>query len=190
MSLLQETISILTETGYQFIGMDHFALPDDELAQAQNNGTLYRNFQGYSTHANCDLIGLGVSSIGKVGDSYSQNIKTLDKYYAQIDAGHIPIFRGITLNADDKLRRTVITKLMCNFYLDIASIETEYQIDFKKYFAYELQELAKQEQDGLLTITANRIQILPVGRLLIRNICMNFDVYLRKHKQQRFSKVI
>ncbi len=190
LAILQHTTTQLTQAGYVYIGMDHFALPDDELAQAQNNGTLYRNFQGYSTHANCDLIGLGVSSIGKVGDSYSQNLKTLDKYYAQIDAGHIPIFRGITLTADDKLRRTVITQLMCNFYLDIPSVETEYKIDFKQYFAYELQELAKQQEDGLLTITANRIQILPVGRLLIRNICMNFDIYLRKHKEQRFSKVI
>jgi oxygen-independent coproporphyrinogen-3 oxidase len=132
--ILQNTINQLTDAGYIYIGMDHFALPDDELAIAQREGTLYRNFQGYSTHADCDLIGLGITSVGKVGDSYSQNLKTLDEYYAQIDAGHLPVFRGIALNADDKLRRAVITQLICHFTLDIPAIAQEYNIDFKKVF--------------------------------------------------------
>jgi len=190
LAILQNTIHQLTDAGYIFIGMDHFALPDDELTIAQRNGTLYRNFQGYSTHADCDLIGLGPTSIGKVGDSYSQNVKTLDEYSAQIEGGHIPVFRGIALNADDKLRRAVITKLICHFTLDIPTIEEEYLIDFKEYFSKEWEELGMMQEDGLLTLDDQHIDILPAGRLLVRNICMTFDAYLRKNKEQRFSKVI
>ncbi|MDM8567417.1 oxygen-independent coproporphyrinogen III oxidase [Candidatus Halobeggiatoa sp. HSG11] len=190
LAILQNTTNQLLEAGYVYIGMDHFALPDDELAIAQRNGTLYRNFQGYSTHSNCDLIGLGTTAISQVADSYSQNVKTLEEYYAQIDAGSIPIFRGISLNEDDKLRRAVITKLICHFTLDIATIEKEYQIDFKSYFANELVELEAMQTDGLLTLNEQRIDILPAGRFLVRNICMPFDIYLRQNKEQRFSKVI
>jgi len=188
--ILQNTINRLTNAGYIYIGMDHFALPDDELAIAQRNGSLYRNFQGYSTHADCDLIGLGITSIGKVGDSYSQNLKTLDEYYAQIDSGHLPVFRGIALNADDKLRRAIITQLICHFSLDIPSIEQEYKIDFKEYFSEEWRDLETLQEDGLLMRGEQRIEILPAGRLLVRNICMTFDAYLRQNKEQRFSKVI
>ncbi|MCK5717820.1 MAG: oxygen-independent coproporphyrinogen III oxidase [Thiomargarita sp.] len=190
LEILQQTIHQLTQAGYVYIGMDHFALPDDELVLAQRNGTLYRNFQGYSTHADCDLIGLGITSIGKVGDSYSQNVKTLEEYYAKIDAGHIPVFRGIGLNADDKLRRAVITQLICHFSLNILSIEQEYKIDFKEYFSKEWTELETMQQDGLLVFREQNIEILPAGRLLVRNICMTFDVYLHQNKTQRFSKVI
>ena len=190
LAILQHTIKHLTEAGYLYIGMDHFALPNDELAIAQRNGTLYRNFQGYSTHANCDLIGLGITSISQVSDSYGQNVKTLDEYYAQINTGHIPIFRGIALNADDKLRRAVITQLICHFTLDIPRIEKEYAIDFKNYFSIEWAELKMMQEDGLLMQNDQRIDILPAGRLLVRNICMTFDAYLRKNKAQRFSKVI
>ncbi len=190
LAILQNTTNQLIEAGYVYIGMDHFALPDDELAQAQRNGTLYRNFQGYSTHADCDLIGLGITSIGKVGDSYSQNVKTLEEYYAQIDAGHIPVFRGIALNADDKLRRAVITQLICHFSLDMPAIEQAYQIDFKEYFSEEWKELEKLQDDGLLVRGEQQIEILPAGRFLVRNICMTFDAYLRQNKEQRFSKVI
>ncbi len=190
LEILQHTIHQLTQAGYVYIGMDHFALPDDELVLAQRNGTLYRNFQGYSTHADCDLIGLGITSIGKVGDSYSQNVKTLEEYYAKIDAGHIPVFRGIGLNADDKLRRAVITQLICHFSLNILSIEQEYKIDFKEYFSKEWTELETMQQDGLLVFREQNIEILPAGRLLVRNICMTFDVYLHQNKTQRFSKVI
>ena len=190
LAILQNTINQLTDAGYIYIGMDHFELPDDELAIAQRRGTLYRNFQGYSTHANCDLIGLGSTSIGKVNDSYSQNIKTLDEYYAKIDAQHIPIFRGIGLNADDKLRRAVITQLICNFTLSIPTIVQEYKINFNEYFATELAELKVMQDDGLLEFNEQQIDILPAGRLLARNICMTFDAYLRKNEEQRFSKVI
>ena len=190
LTILQNTTNQLLEAGYIYIGMDHFALPDDELAIAQRNGTLYRNFQGYSTHSNCDLIGLGTTAISQVADSYSQNVKTLEEYYAKIDAGKIPIFRGISLNEDDKLRRTVITKLICHFTLDIAAIEKEYKIDFKTNFANELVELEAMQVDGLLTLDEQRINILPAGRFLVRNICMPFDIYLHQSKQQRFSKVI
>ncbi|MFK5969232.1 MAG: oxygen-independent coproporphyrinogen III oxidase [Candidatus Marithrix sp.] len=190
LAILQNTTNQLLEAGYIYIGMDHFALPDDELAIAQRNGTLYRNFQGYSTHSDCDLIGLGTTSISQVADSYSQNVKTLEEYYAKIKAGHIPIFRGVSLNEDDKLRRAVITKLICHFTLDIATIEKDYQIDFKTYFATEIAELETMQADGLLTLNEQQIDILPAGRLLVRNICMPFDIYLRKNTEQRFSKVI
>ncbi len=190
LSILQNTTNQLLEAGYIYIGMDHFALPDDELAIAQRNGTLYRNFQGYSTHSDCDLIGLGTTSISQVADSYSQNVKTLEEYYAKVESGHIPIFRGFSLNEDDKLRRAVITKLICHFTLDISIIEKEYKIDFKTYFAIEITELETMQTDGLLTINDQQIDILPAGRLLVRNICMPFDIYLRKNTDQRFSKVI
>ncbi len=190
LEILQNTINRLIEAGYVYIGMDHFALPDDELALAQRNGTLYRNFQGYSTHADCDLIGLGITSIGKVGDSYSQNVKTLDEYYTLIDGGHLPVFRGVGLSADDKLRRAVITQLICHFNLEFSQIETEYNIDFNQYFSLELAELEKMQADGLLVYNDKRIEILPAGKLLVRNICMIFDAYLRENKEQRFSKVI
>lgn len=190
LAILQQMIQQLMAAGYIYIGMDHFALPDDELAQAQRNGTLYRNFQGYSTHANCDLIGLGSTAISKIGDSYSQNVKRIDEYYKRLDAKQLPVFRGIALSPDDKLRRAVITQLICHFTLNIPSIATEYQIDFKSYFAEEWEQLKQLQADGLLSYDDERIDILPAGRLLVRNICMIFDIYLRQHQQQRFSKVI
>ena len=190
LEILETTIDRLTAAGYVYIGMDHFAQPDDELALAQQTGTLYRNFQGYSTHADCDLIGLGATSIGRVGDSYSQNRKGLEDYYAQIDAGRLAVFRGVRLDADDRLRRAVITELICHFKLDFAAIEQRHGIRFADYFAVELLELADLQADGLLTLDSTGIQVLPAGRLLIRNICMTFDRYLREQRQQRFSKVI
>jgi oxygen-independent coproporphyrinogen-3 oxidase len=190
LDILQNTIETLTKAGYVYIGMDHFAKPDDELAVAQRSGTLYRNFQGYSTHADCDLVGLGSTSIGQVGDSYSQNLKELEEYYARLDAGSIPVFRGYELNADDKLRRAVITDLICHFVLEKSKVEQAYNIRFDDYFATELGELAAMEKDGLLTLTPERIQVADAGKLLIRNICMVFDRYLREKQNQRFSKVI
>ncbi|KPJ91678.1 MAG: coproporphyrinogen III oxidase, partial [Gammaproteobacteria bacterium SG8_11] len=164
--------------------------PDDELAVAQANGTLYRNFQGYSTHADCDLVAMGITSIGKVGNTYAQNVKTLDDYYERIDAGHLAVFRGIELNGDDLLRREVITQLICHFKLNFTDVEKQFAINFKEYFAVELQELNTMENDGLLNLSDNSIEVLPVGRLLIRNVCMVFDRYLRASKEQKFSKVI
>jgi oxygen-independent coproporphyrinogen III oxidase len=190
LDILKTAIERLTGAGYVYIGMDHFAKPDDELARAQRAGTLYRNFQGYSTHADCDLIGLGATSIGMVGDSYSQNLKGLEEYYARLDAGRLAVFRGVRLDEDDRLRRTVITDLICHFILDFAAVERRFGIRFRDYFAVELAELADLQTDGLLALSETGIRVLPPGRLLIRNICMVFDRYLREQTQQRFSKVI
>jgi oxygen-independent coproporphyrinogen-3 oxidase len=181
----------LTAAGYAYIGMDHFARPDDELAVAQRNGTLYRNFQGYSTHAHCDLVGLGITSIGMVGPSYVQNVRTLDEYYQRIDAGQLPVFRGLVLSRDDQIRRDVITRLICHFQLDFATVEQAWGIGFHDYFGAELAALQGMADDGLLKLRADRIEVLPPGRLLIRNICMVFDAYLQPAAQrQNFSRVI
>ncbi len=191
LDILQQSIDTLTQAGYDYIGMDHFAKPNDELAIAQSEGTLHRNFQGYTTHAECDLIAMGVSSISSVNQSYSQNEKDLKGYYAAIDAGNLPIIRGLSLTEDDVIRRTVIQQLSCHFLLNFDDIEKTNGIDFKQYFAKELVELQSMEDDGLLTITASSIQVSPAGRMLIRNICMVFDEYLRQQKEgQSFSKVI
>jgi oxygen-independent coproporphyrinogen-3 oxidase len=189
LAILQMVGRRLTEAGYVYIGMDHFAKPDDELAVAQREGKLYRNFQGYSTHSDCDLVGLGITSIGRVGDAYIQNVKELEEYDQLIKQGKLPVFKGVDLNEDDKLRREVITQLICHFALDFSHIEQLFGIEFSNYFADELDALAVMQTDGLLTLTAQDISVLPVGRLLIRNICMVFDKYLAQ-KQQQFSKVI
>lgn len=189
LEILQMVGNKLTEAGYVYIGMDHFAKPNDELAVAQREGKLYRNFQGYSTHSDCDLVGLGVTSIGRVADAYVQNHKELDEYDAAISQGKLPVFRGVELNQDDKLRREVIRQLICHFELNFASIETEFNIVFSDYFNSELANLQNMQNDGLLQLGVNGIQVLSVGRLLIRNICMLFDKYLAA-KQQQFSKVI
>lgn len=190
LNILQHTIEHLTTAGYVYIGMDHFARPDDELAVAQRSATLYRNFQGYSTRAGCDLIGMGVTSISQVGDSYSQNLRTLEEYSACLDGNELAVFRGIELDADDRLRRAVIMELICHLHLDIASIERAHGIRFADYFSIELGELAPMQADGLINVTTQRIEVLPRGMLLIRNICMVFDKYLRAQAGQRFSRVI
>lgn len=190
LKILQMTAEKLAEAGYVYIGMDHFARPDDELAVAQREGTLYRNFQGYSTHANCDLIGMGMTSIGSVGNCYAQNVRELDAYYEVIDKGQLPVFRGIKLNRDDELRRSVITQLICHFELDYARYNRQWDLDFKEYFKPELERLQSMVSDGLLEISDQGIYVKPGGQLLIRNICMVFDVYLKQHAGQRFSKVI
>jgi oxygen-independent coproporphyrinogen-3 oxidase len=191
LDILQSTIARLTEKGYVYIGMDHFARPDDELALAQRAGTLYRNFQGYSTHADCDLIGLGVTSIGKVDNTYGQNRRELEPYYADIDAGRLPVFRGLELNRDDLIRRDAITRLICNFQLSIPAFESAWDIRFAQYFADALGRLESMAADGLLEIGDGTIRILPRGRLLVRNICMAFDAYLAtKTGAIGFSKVI
>ncbi len=191
LDILRSTIDFLTGAGYVYIGMDHFARPDDELAQAQRAGTLYRNFQGYSTHADCDLIGMGVTSIGKVDNTYGQNRRGLEDYYRDIDAGRLPVFRGIELSRDDEIRRDVITRLICNFELDIPAFESQWGLDFPGYFGAALDQLAPMAADGLLTLDPVHIRVLPRGRLLIRNICMTFDAYLAaKTGPIGFSKVI
>jgi oxygen-independent coproporphyrinogen-3 oxidase len=188
--ILQSTIQHLVDAGYVYIGMDHFARPDDELARAQREGSLYRNFQGYSTHAECDLIGLGVTSIGMVGNSYAQNFREMDEYTQSIDAGQLPVFRGIALSQDDLIRRTVITELICHFALDFQKVEHQFGLSFGEYFGQELEDFSAMVTDGLIEMDGNGITVLPAGRLLIRNICMVFDRYLREKSQQRFSRVI
>ncbi|SMG65808.1 oxygen-independent coproporphyrinogen III oxidase [methanotrophic bacterial endosymbiont of Bathymodiolus sp.] len=169
--------------------MDHFAKPDDELAIAQRDNKLYRNFQGYSTHSDCDLIGLGITSIGRVADSYIQNVKDLAAYDAAIKLGALPVFKGFVLNDDDKLHRAVITQLICHFSLSFEQIEQQYAIQFRDYFSDELTVLHSMQKDTLLTMDDKGIYVLTAGRLLIRNICMIFDRYLNASRQQ-FSKVI
>lgn len=189
LAILQMVGQKLTEAGYVYIGMDHFAKPDDELAVAQREGQLYRNFQGYSTHSDCDLVGLGITSIGRVGDAYIQNVKELDEYDRLINLNKLPVFKGVELDDDDKLRRAVITQLICHFELSFTSIEQHFDIHFTEYFAKELVALAPMQADGLLTVSTENIKVLASGRLLIRNICMVFDKYLAQ-KSQQFSKVI
>ena len=190
LEILHQAIDKLTAADYVYIGMDHFAKPDDELAVAQREGKLYRNFQGYSTHAECDLIALGITAIGKVGNTFSQNVKTLEQYYEAIDAGHLPIYRGLALSDDDLLRQKVISELICHFELKFSAIEKEFDVKFQEYFATELEELKTMQSDSLLSVDSNQIIVNPNGRLLIRNICMVFDKYLRKQTRQAYSKVI
>jgi oxygen-independent coproporphyrinogen-3 oxidase len=190
LDILQLCIERLTAAGYLYIGMDHFARPEDELAVAQRNGTLYRNFQGYSTHSDCDLVGLGVTSIGMVGNTYSQNHKTIPEYSKALEAEKLPLWRGVVLDDDDVLRRAVITQLICHFTLDPRPLEKRFGITFSQYFATELAELAAMAHDGLLRIDDSVISVTPAGKLLVRNICMVFDKYLRTQQQKRFSKVI
>jgi oxygen-independent coproporphyrinogen-3 oxidase len=191
LAILALAIEKLTAAGYVFIGMDHFAKPDDELAVAQREGRLHRNFQGYSTHAECDLLGFGISSIGKVDPTYAQNVKTLDEYYERLDAGMLPAFRGIVLSADDLLRRAVVSDLMCHFELSYAAVEARYGIEFASYFATELADLKELEQGGLIALDSDAIRVLPRGRLLVRAVAMVFDAHLRTDRERRrYSKVI
>ncbi|MEQ6887286.1 oxygen-independent coproporphyrinogen III oxidase [Halomonas sp. CS7] len=187
--LLELIIRRLTAAGYVYIGMDHFALPEDELSLARENGTLQRNFQGYSTHADCDLIGLGNTAIGKVGDSYSQNVKETAQYQARLEAGRLPVMRGYRLNADDVLRRDVINALMCHGRIDFAEIEAAHDIVFRDTFAEALEELEEMVDDGLLAISDAAIEVLPAGRLMMRNAAMAFDAYL-SHSTGRYSRTV
>src|SRR5699024_7718303 len=176
--MLEQSINFLTEQGYQFIGMDHFALPDDSLAIAQREGKLHRNFQGYTTQGDCDLLGLGVSAISMLGDAYSQNHRDLKAYYAQLDElGHGQTV-GYALDKDDCLRRDLIKTLICNFDVEFALLEAEYQINFMDYFSEDLSLLQTFIDDELVTISDTGIKVTLKGELLIRNICMCFDVHL------------
>lgn len=191
LELMELTINRLTDAGYVYIGMDHFALPDDELTIAQRNGTLQRNFQGYSTHSGCDLVGLGVSSIGRIGDCYAQNLKTLPAYMAAIHAGAMPIWRGLALSTEDRLRRSIIESIMCRDELKFAEYEHRYGVDFSEHFASELSVIEQQGKDGLLALDEDGFTVTPAGRLLLRNIAMVFDEYLQRAAQEpQFSRVI
>ncbi|QGM80248.1 oxygen-independent coproporphyrinogen III oxidase [Otariodibacter oris] len=191
LEILQKTIETLSNSGYQFIGMDHFAKPTDELAIAQKKGVLHRNFQGYTTQEDADLLGMGVSAISLLGDSYAQNHKELKQYYAEVENRGIALHKGLVMTKDDCLRRDVIKALICNFQLEYAKVEENYQIEFEKYFAEDLSLLAPLARDGLLEIDSKSISVTPRGRLLIRNICMCFDIYSRQQaKRQQFSRII
>ena len=188
--MLQLCIERLTAAGYVYIGMDHFARPDDDLAIAQQQGRLHRNFQGYSTHADADLVACGVSAIGAVGATYSQNVKTLDAYYDALDRNELPVARGARLSMDDALRRTIIQKLMCQFELSISAIELAFPIAFHAYFAREMAQLAGLERDGLVELAPDWISVTLKGRLLIRNVCMVFDRYLATRGPATHSRTV
>ncbi len=190
LKILQMTIDKLTKAGYIFIGMDHFAKPNDELTVAQRERTLHRNFQGYTTKANAELFGFGATSISMLYDGYVQNYKVLRDYYETIEKKQLPIERGVYLTQDDIIRRDVIMKLMCHFRLVKSEVEEKFKIVFDEYFKEEMNILKDMEKDGLLDLYKDRIDITPIGRLLIRNIASSFDIYLRNKKERRFSKAI
>ncbi len=177
LAILHNAIDKLCAAGYEYIGMDHFAKPDDELAVAQRNDSLHRNFQGYSAHAQCDSIGFGVSAISQVHDNFSQNTTSLDAYHESIEQQHLPVIRGYESHEDDLLRREIIQGLSCHFHLDKRKIADKWNIDFEAYFADELSRLVDMQKDGLLEVSKNEITVLESGRLLVRNICMVFDAY-------------
>lgn len=188
--ILEMTVDMFQSAGYVFIGMDHFAKPNDELAVAQREGTLWRNFQGYTTKKGVDLIGVGATSIGMLYDGYFQNYKTIRDYYMAIDAGKLPIMRGYLLTYEDIIRREVIMDLMCNFQCSFKKVEDMFGISFEEHFGKELEELKAMESDGLLEVKDRKILVKPEGRLLIRNIAMVFDEHIRNKKELRFSRTI
>ena len=191
LAILESTINKLLAAGYVYIGMDHFAKPDDELAIAQRTGNLHRNFQGYTTHAECDLIAMGVSAISQIGSVYYQNEHEMQAYADAVDSQQHAIKRGVSLSWDDIIRRHVITQLICHFELDKQRIADQHGIDFDTYFAQALDELQLFVEDGLITLDQQRIVVTPSGRLLIRRICMAFDAYIPKDQTtQRFSRII
>lgn len=191
LEILKMTAAKLTSAGYEFIGMDHFAKPEDELAVALHEKKLYRNFQGYSTHAGTDLYGMGITSIGQLEKIYVQNLKTEKEYFDALDKGILPVYIGCKLNDDDILRREVITKIMCDFELDYSFFDDKYGINFREYFAYGIKKLDDFTEDGLVTFTPNGFEVNEMGRLLIRNIAMGFDGYLeRKEDSGRYSRTV
>jgi len=190
-SMLSRSLSAFLDAGYVYVGMDHFALPQDALAVAKRQGRLHRNFQGYSTQPDCDLIALGVSSIGRVGATYSQNAKTLEEYYDLLDQGRLPVVRGLAVSRDDLVRRAVIMAVMCQGQVQFESVELAYLIDFKSYFASEMNALADLAAQGLVELSENGIQVTPTGWFFVRAIAMVFDRYLQTDRTRaKFSKII
>ena len=190
-AMLARSLAAFEQAGYVYVGMDHFALPTDALAVAKRQGRLHRNFQGYSTQPDCDLIGLGVSAIGKVGATYSQNAKSLEEYQDLLDQGHLPVVRGLAVSRDDLLRRAVIMALMCQGELQFESIELAHLIDFQDYFAAELDTLRGMQDQGLVTVSDSAIQVTPMGWFFVRGVAMVFDKYLQADRTRaRFSKII
>lgn len=190
-AMLSRSLDALTEAGYVYIGMDHFALPDDALAVAKRQGRLHRNFQGYSTQADSDLIALGVSSIGRVGATYSQNAKTMEEYVDALDQGHFPVVRGLALSRDDLIRRSVIMALMCQGHVQFESIHLAWMVDFKTMFAKELTQLEDLQAQGLVQLSETGIQVTPTGWFFVRGVAMLFDRYVQADRnRQQFSKII
>ncbi|HZR34570.1 MAG TPA: oxygen-independent coproporphyrinogen III oxidase [Nevskia sp.] len=195
LELLQLTIARLLDAGYVYIGMDHFALPGDELSRALDEGSLQRNFQGYSTRGGTDLLGLGMSSISRISDIYSQNARTLPAYYAALDGGRLPVERGAALSADDLLRRDVIGAIMCSGRVDYTDVAARHQVDFRSYFADALAQLAAHARDGLVDLREDGLRVTPLGRYLLRAVAMPFDAYLRRAQDAagtapQYSRVI
>ena len=191
LAMLDDALKALMHAGYDYVGMDHFALPDDALAVAKRQGRLHRNFQGYSTQPDCDLIALGVSAIGRIGATYSQNAKTMEEYCDALDQGHLPIVRGLALTRDDMLRRAVIMALMCQGNLQFESINVAWLIDFKTYFAGEMQTLEEMQNQGLVELSPTGIQVTAMGWFFVRGVAMVFDRYLQMDRNRtRFSKII
>lgn len=190
LDMFENSVRQLLAAGYRYIGMDHFALPDDSLSIAQENGELQRNFQGYTTHGHCDLIGLGVSSISQVGDLYCQNSSDLKVYQERLQADELATQRGLVCHSDDIIRRAVISQLICHFQLQFSDIESRFGIDFPEYFASCLPMLEQMARDGLIILTPGGIRVMAAGRLLVRSICMLFDAYQSDASQQRFSRII
>ncbi len=184
------SIRRLLDAGYVYIGLDHFAKPDDSLALAVKDKSLHRNFQGYTTRADCDLVALGLSSIGKIGASYSQNFRTLDEYYAALDKGVLPVEKGFDLSADDLMRREIIMDVMCSSTLDMPEIEAKHQINFREYFASELDRLQPYTAEELISIDDNSVQVNSKGRMFVRAFSMVFDQYLSKQTEAKYSKLI
>ncbi|MCP1364318.1 coproporphyrinogen III oxidase, partial [Halomonas sp. BBD48] len=189
LAILTTTMQMLSDAGYVHIGLDHFAKPDDSLAAAQREGTLHRNFQGYTTHGGCDLIGLGVSAISQIDDCYAQNPTELAAYEAALDAGHLATQRGIRLTFDDRVRRHAIHRLMCDLVLDLDSIGMAFGIDAPNYFAASLTTLEQAERDGLVSRQGNRLEVSRPGRLLVRHLAMAFDARL-PDSDARFSRIL
>ncbi len=191
LQLMASTIKKLVEAGYVYIGMDHFALPDDELSIAMDNGTLQRNFQGYSTCRETDLVGMGVSAIGKVGNSFVQNLKDIRDWQSALETGELPVWRGLSLSAEDRLRREVISAIMCQGFVQFSEFEQKFGVDFNDHFALELKSLKPLEVDGLIELSEGTIEVTPTGLLLLRAIAMKFDEYLINDLQGKsYSKVI
>jgi oxygen-independent coproporphyrinogen-3 oxidase len=190
-AMLARSMDAFMDAGYVYVGMDHFALPDDALAVAKRQGRLHRNFQGYSTQPDCDLIALGVSAIGRMGATYSQNAKTMEEYCDALDQGHLPIVRGLALTRDDMLRRAVIMALMCQGHLQFESINVAWLIDFKTYFAGEMQTLQEMQNQGLVELSPTGIQVTAMGWFFVRGVAMVFDRCLQLDRNRtRFSKII
>jgi oxygen-independent coproporphyrinogen-3 oxidase len=190
-AMLSQAIDVLQSVGYVYIGMDHFALPEDALAIAKRQGRLHRNFQGYTTQPDCDLIGLGVSSIGNIGATYQQNTKSLDEYQDMLEQGRLPVVRGVALSKDDLLRRSVIMALMCQGTVEFDIINSTHLIDFKHYFQNELLQLTHMQAQGIVHLDDKGIEVTDMGWFVIRAIAMVFDRYLQGDQQRmRFSKIL